>query len=162
MTGVTLAGTRSQLRAFLRKPLTLVLLALVPLVTVVGFGEGVYQSTGQQRPVAPRYAFGALLAGGLIYALLGVLIGAVVPAEFEASLVVIFVANMDAFLGSGIATVDGAISRALPLHFPSSILRAAITDGAVDSSALVGTALVVALLCTLVAVLYSRSLGLHR
>lgn len=240
MTGATLAGTHSQLRAFLRNPLHLAALALVPLVTIAGFGEamssfpslpgmtavpetlgqtlgalfsvsflagilGTFQSlqaretdrrlvlTGfgpltllairlltilavtlvvvgwsylilryNARPVAPGYAVGALLLGGLIYALLGILVGAVVSGEFEASLVVIFVANMDAFLGSGIVSVDGAVSRLLPLYFPGSILRAAVTDGAVASADLAGSALVVGLLSTLVAVLYGRSLGLDR
>lgn len=86
---------------------------------------------------APVTSFAFLYAGGLIYALIGVLVGALSPDFFEGSLLVLFVADMDAFLGSGL-TRAGASNWFLPLYYPNELFRAAVAGDSHDPVALAG------------------------
>lgn len=210
MTGTAVyIGARAQLVSFLRQPLNIALLVLVPLFVILGFGEamasipdmptmealpetvgtvwgamfstaflagilGLFQSIDAQaadrrliltgytpatllgarlcslsaltvviatityvvlslsvEPAAPFVTFGTLLIGGATYAFLGILIGAVIPRTFEGSLVLVFIANMDAFLGSGLSTMESQLPKFLPLYHPNRLLQTAVIDGSI-------------------------------
>ena len=77
---------------------------------------------------APPAAFGVLVLVGTIYGLLGMLVGAVLPRELEGSLVLIFVADVDEALASGIVRTDAAFTDLFPLHYPHELFGAAV-DG---------------------------------
>jgi len=111
---------------------------------------------------APVAAFGALVLAALTYGLLGVLIGTVLPRELEGSLVLVFVADFDDFLASGIVDVDSPVVNFLPLHYPHAVFRAAVLDGSVPiEDALAGVAYL-AVLFVLVLAAYVRLAGGER
>jgi len=85
----------------------------------------------QVSVAAPAAAFAALVLAALTYGLLGVLIGTLLPRELEGSLVLVFVADFDDFLASGIVNVDSPVVNLLPLHYPHALFRGAVLDGTV-------------------------------
>jgi ABC-2 type transport system permease protein len=82
---------------------------------------------------APAAAFGALALAALTYGLIGVLVGTVLPRELEGSLVLVFVADFDDFLASGIVDVDSPVVNLLPLHYPHALFRSAVLEGSVPT-----------------------------
>ena len=104
---------------------------------------------------APVAAFGTLALAGLLYGLVGVLVGALLPRELEGSLVLVFLADFDTFVASGLADVDPSIATLLPLHYPHELFTAAVRDGGVaasDAFAAAGYLLALALLVLAVSV----------
>lgn len=80
-------------------------------------------------PVAsPVRAFAALLAGGILYALIGTIIGVSTDRQFEGTLALLFMTDMDAFLGSSLVAVE-SIGWFLPLYFPRRLLSSAVFHG---------------------------------
>jgi hypothetical protein len=108
-------------------------LATVVAVSLVAAGVTLAVLLWQVEVDAPVVAFGALALAALVYGVLGVLVGTVVPRELEGSLVLVFVADMDDALASGLVEVDAPIpvTEFLPLHYPHAIFEAAVTDGTV-------------------------------
>ncbi|NHN61464.1 MULTISPECIES: hypothetical protein [Halorussus] len=105
------------------------------------------------EPAAPMAAFGALTLAALLYGLVGMLVGAVLPRALEGSLVLVFLVDFDDFLSSGLVDVDSPALKLLPLHYPHDLFRAAVFDGAVATSdALAGTAYLAALFVAALAV----------
>jgi ABC-2 type transport system permease protein len=103
-------------------------------------------------------AFGALVLAAVTYGLLGVLIGALVPRELEGSLVLVFVADMDDALSSGIVEVDTSLAQYTPLHYPHTLFSDAVLDGTVAAGdVLWGVAYVLVLLVVVVAVFAQTS-----
>ncbi|MFB6109375.1 MAG: hypothetical protein ABEJ60_00675 [Halodesulfurarchaeum sp.] len=82
----------------------------------------------QVETASPVPAFLTLVFVGVVYGLVGMLIGTVLPRELEGSLVLIFFADMDEALASGIVRTDSVISKAFPLHYPHKLFTAAV-DG---------------------------------
>jgi len=90
---------------------------------------------------APLAAFGALTLAALIYGLLGMLVGAVLPRTLEGSLVLVFLVDLDDFLSSGLLNVDSSVLHLLPLYYPHDAFQSAVFDGSVATGdALLGTA----------------------
>jgi hypothetical protein len=73
-------------------------------------------------------AFGVLVLVGVLYGLAGMLVGTVLPRELEGSLVLIFLADVDEALASGIVRTDAAFTKLFPLHYPHELFGAAV-DG---------------------------------
>ncbi|NEU58148.1 hypothetical protein [Halorussus sp. MSC15.2] len=93
------------------------------------------------EPEAPLAAFGALTLAALLYGLVGMLVGAVLPRALEGSLVLVFLVDFDDFLSSGLLDVDSPFLVLLPLHYPHDLFRSAVFDGTVAvGNALAGTA----------------------
>ncbi|MFT4892133.1 MAG: ABC-2 type transport system permease protein [Halobacteriales archaeon] len=143
----------SRAELFVSRLATVVLGTLV--ITLVSLGV-LWWSTPVEAPLA---AFGGLALAGLIYGLIGMLVGAVLPRALEGSLVIVFVVDADDFLSSGMLDLDAAILNAFPLHFPHQLFRDAVFDGTIRTGdALAGVAyLLVAL--AVVAALYVRLTG---
>ena len=100
-------------------------------------------------PEAPGLAIGALVLAALIYGLLGVIIGAVVGRELEASLVLVFLADFDSFAAIGVIPMEGDWLSYLPLARPSTVLEEAVHAGTLATGDVVGSLLTIAILAAL-------------
>lgn len=109
-------------------------------------------------PTAPLVAAFVLVGSGLIYALIGVLIGTFAPDLFEGSLILLFVADMDAFLGSGMSRA-GATNPLLPLYYPLELFQSAVVDGHVLPMRVVGMGTYLLVLTGVTYLGYMRTLG---
>jgi ABC-2 type transport system permease protein len=128
------ADSRLQLAGFRRWELFCTRLATIASVSLVAAVAAFAVLAWRVDVAAPLAAFGALALAGLLYGLLGVLIGAVVPRELEGSLLLVFVADFDDFMASGLANVDSPLLHLLPLHYPHKLFTAAVRDGTVASA----------------------------
>lgn len=108
-------------------------------------------------PEAPLLAFAFLALGGVIYGLLGILIGTFVPGRLEGSLVLVFAADIDGYLGSGITNSQVPLLKYLPLHYPQKLLKSAVIDGTYTSSHLFASLGYVAALLVIVIMLLSTT-----
>lgn len=97
-------------------------------------------------PASHALAVGSLLVAALSYGLIGVLIGAVLDRELVGSLVLVFLADFDAFASLGVIPMDHAVVDYVPLAHPSAMLGSAVRDGTVATGdALVAGAYVMGL-----------------
>lgn len=71
-------------------------------------------------------SFLVLVSVGVLYGLLGMLIGAALPRELEGSLVLIFLVDVDEALASGIVQTDAAIVNLFPLQYPNRLFEATV------------------------------------
>lgn len=88
---------------------------------------------------APFLAFGTLVLAGLVYGLLGVIVGSLLPRELEGSIVLVFLADLDNALSSGLFPVAttvpvplvGEVSATdlVPLYHPHELFATAVLDG---------------------------------
>lgn len=118
---------------------------------------------------APALAFASLVAAGLLYGLLGVLVGTVVPRELEGSVVLVFLADIDNALSSGLFPVDFAVSLPVagelqvtdlaPLAHPQALFTAAVFDGTYAGGHLVPTLAWIGLSTAAALLAYGRSTG---
>lgn len=115
--------------------------------------------TVRVTPEAVVPAFGALVLAAVMYGLLGVLIGALVPRELEGSLVLVFVADMDDALASGIVQVDSTLVQYTPLHYPHSLFSDAVLEGAVALDEVLAAVVYVLVMLVVVAAVFTRSMG---
>jgi len=74
-------------------------------------------------------AYAVLVLAGVLYSLLGVVVGALVPRELEGSLVLVFLADMDSFLSGDVLQVNTDLVALLPLHYPHALFASAVRDG---------------------------------
>jgi len=115
-------------------------------------------------PEAPALTFVFLALAGVVYAFIGALVGAILPRLFEGSLVVVFLAMMDAFLSGDsplAADVPGFVAY-FPLYHPKELLQAAVFEGSFatgDLAFVVGYALALLVLVTAVFGLTMRTAG---
>ncbi len=80
-------------------------------------------------PEQPLLAVGALVSAAVIYGLIGVVIGALLGRELEGSLVLVFLADVDAFGAIGAVPTESGALDYFPLATPHSLLEAAVYDG---------------------------------
>lgn len=81
-------------------------------------------------------AIGVFVLISLMYSLLGILVGSLLPRELEGSLALVFIADMDSFLTLDFLDVDLAIGKAFPLYYPHKLAQGAVLEGSIDSSQL--------------------------
>lgn len=118
---------------------------------------------------APALAFGALVLAGLLYGLLGIVVGTLVPRELEGSIVLVFLADLDNALSSGLFGIDATtslpvvgevgVTDAVPLYHPHELFLAATLDGELARSHLLPTLGWVAALTAVAFVAYTRAAG---
>jgi len=142
-------------------PLTLLISRLTTIVVVSAVAAGITYAvlTLSITPEEPLLAFGFLLMGGVSYALVGVLVGAVLPREFEGSLVLVFIANMDAFFGSSMSKIDSVMTHYLPLYYPRRLVQSAVIEGTHSTDDLVAGLVYVGALFVVVTVFFTYSMG---
>lgn len=79
--------------------------------------------------VSPLCVFVGLVLGGVIYAMLGMLVGAVLPRALEGSLVLVIVADMDNVIASGIFPIQENVTSLSPTSYVHDIVTRAVVDG---------------------------------
>jgi ABC-2 type transport system permease protein len=114
---------------------------LVTMCVVALAGAAVaFLALGSRVDVAdPAIALAVLVLAALLYGLLGVVVGTLVPRELEGSIVLVFVADIDNALSSGLFPIDAAVSLPLlgevtvahlaPLYHPHELFAAAVLEG---------------------------------
>lgn len=118
---------------------------------------------------APALAFGVLVVAGVVYGLLGVVVGTVVPRELEGSIVLVFLADLDNALSSGLFPIDAAaslpvvgevgVTDVVPLYHPHELFLAATLDGQLAWGHLLPTLGWVVALTAVAFVAYTRATG---
>lgn len=112
---------------------------------------------------APFLTVVFLVVAGLLYACIGVLIGAILPRLFEGSLVVAIVAMMDAFM-SGESPLAGDVPwwiEYFPLYHPKSLVQDAMMDGTYAVGELLFVLGYLAVLLTVTLVVFHRTMGVR-
>lgn len=127
---------------------TLLATRLVTTVAVAGVAAAVSLGAVWWRldVAAPVLAFGVLWLAGLLYGLLGVAVGTVLPRELEGSLVLVFVADLDNALSSGLFDATADLATWVPMYHPHALLEAAVVDGTLATGHLEAAAVVAAVL----------------
>lgn len=105
---------------------------------------------------APLTAFSALLAGGVTYGLLGMLVGALLPRELEGSLVLVFLVDIDDALSSGLFETTTVLPKLFPLYRPHALLESAVTGGTIAADHALGVGVYLLVLAALAFGVYSR------
>lgn len=153
------ADDRLRLAGFRRAELFASRLAVILAVSVLATGAAFVVLSRSVSVEAPLLAVGALLLGSLLYGLLGILVGAVAPGELEGSLVLVFVADFDDFLSSGMVNVDSPVVNLTPLHFPHSLFTDAVQTGTVETGEVLGGLAYLVVLFALSLAVYVRTTG---
>lgn len=83
---------------------------------------------------APLIVFSGLALAGVIYGLLGMLVGTLLPRELEGSLLLVILADMDNVFASGLFNIDESITRFAPLTHPHEIVSHAIIEGSLATA----------------------------
>jgi len=135
-------------------------LATLAVITVAVAAVNVAVLFVLVSPAAPLWTFAFLVLAGLVYAFLGALVGAVLPRVFEGSLVVVFLAMMDAFLAGDsplTADVPGFVEY-FPLYHPKELLRSAVFEGTFATADLAFVGAYLGVLLVLVTVVFGRTM----
>lgn len=139
------------------------LLTIVGVTTVIAAINFAVLSVNVS-PEAPVVAVVFLTLAGVLYACIGVLVGAVLPRLFEGSLVIALLAMMDAFLSgdSPLAADRPSWVDFFPLYHPKSLVQDAMISGtyAIGDLIFVMGYLTVILAVTLV--VFQRTMSVNR
>jgi hypothetical protein len=114
-------------------------LVTLSAVAVAGAAVAFLALSARVEVAAPALAFAALLLAALVYGLLGVVVGSLVPRELEGSILLVFVADLDNALSSGLFDVGAglsvplfgevAVTHLVPLSHPHELFAAAVLEG---------------------------------
>lgn len=81
----------------------------------------------------PLDSIGITVAGlflvGVLYGLLGILVGSVLPRALEGSLVLVALADVSAIVASGLFGIDDSLARLFPMSHPHDIVQQAAVEG---------------------------------
>jgi len=160
---------RLAVAGFPRSSMLAARLATMLAVAVVAAGVA-YAVFGYRVDVAaPALAFAVLVLAGLLYGLLGVVVGSLLPRELEGSLVLVFLADMDNALSSGLFPVgwsvplpvvgDLPVVELAPLYHAHALFSAAVLDGTLADAHLLPALAWVGLLAGASFAAYARSTG---
>jgi hypothetical protein len=133
-------------------------LAAMAAVALAGAAVAFAVFAARVDVAAPALAFGALVLAGLLYGLVGVLVGSVLPRELEGSLVLVFVADLDNVLSSGMFDLGRAAELA-PLYHAHELFRTAALDGELAAGHLLPALTYAGVLLVLAFLAYGRSTG---
>lgn len=106
----------------------------------------------------PR-AYAVLVLAGVLYGLLGVVVGALVPRELEGSLVLVFLADVDSFLSGDVLRVNTDLVEVLPLHYPHALFASAVRDGTLPADTVVPAVVYLAVLSVAAGAAYAAATG---
>lgn len=135
---------------------------VVVSVGVAGLAAGVSLAAlvGAGTDVASLpLAYAVLVLAGVLYSLLGVVVGALVPRELEGSLVLVFLADMDSFLSGGVLDVNTDLVEVLPLHYPHALFTSAVGEGTLAGDTVAPAALYLVALALAAGVAYAAATG---
>lgn len=130
---------RAAIAGFPRRTMLATRLLTMSVIALAGAVVAFIALSYRVEVTAPLLAFGTLALAGLVYGLLGVIIGTLVPQELEGSILLVFIADLDNALSSGLFPLtttfsvpvigDVYITDALPLYHPHELFAAAVLDG---------------------------------
>ena len=118
---------------------------LVTMLLIASAGAGVAFVTLSYTVdvAAPGLAVGFLVLAALIYGLLGVIVGTLIPQELEGSIVLVFMADIDNALSSGLFSIETSariplvgeigVTDFVPLYHPHELFVGAVLDGDIAS-----------------------------
>jgi ABC-2 type transport system permease protein len=125
------------------------------LVTAITYAT--FATLTPESIAAPGLAVLALLLAAATYALVGVIVGAVIGRELEGSLLLVFVADFDSFTSLGVIPTESVVLEYTPLERPARMLTDAVTAGTIDAVDLVGAiGYLLALLAVAIAIVEFR------
>jgi len=139
------------------------------LVAVAGAAVAFAVFTYRVDVAAPVLAAGVLVLAALVYGLLGIVVGTLVPRELEGSIVLVFLADMDNAVSSGLFDVGGSVSvpavgtltvtDLVPLYHPHELFSTAVLDGDLASEHLLPVAGWLVALLAVAFIAYGYSTG---
>lgn len=148
---------RLVLCGFSRRTLLATRLVVVIGAAVVAAGVSFVAIWAAVPVDVPLAAFGALFIAGVMYGLLGMVVGALLPRELEGSLVLAFLVDIDDALVSGLfIPTTTVLPKFFPLYHPHALLRAAVFDGTIATDHTLGASVYLLVLAALAFVVYSR------
>lgn len=160
---------RAVIAGFPRHVLLASRLLTMGVVILCGAAVAFVVFASQVEVARPLVAYGILMLGGSIYGLLGVIVGTVLPREMEGSILLVFIADMDNALSSGLFPVtdtvslplagDVQVSNALPLYHPHEMFTAAVLDGELATGHLLPVMAWLVGLLVIAFLAYGRSTG---
>jgi ABC-2 type transport system permease protein len=153
------ADDRLSLAGFPRSMLFVSRLLAVLTASVITAGISLAVLTTRTGVASPLPGFLTLAFVGVLYGLVGMLIGAALPRELEGSLVLIFLADMDEALASGIMRTDSPITNLFPLHYPHSLFQAAVEGGDIAGSDAIAAGVYALVLLTMTLLVYTTLTG---
>ncbi|CQH65057.1 uncharacterized protein HHUB_6052 (plasmid) [Halobacterium hubeiense] len=110
------------------------------------------------EPVAsPLFVFMGLTLVGVIYAMLGILVGAVLPRALEGSLALVILADMDNVIASGIFPIQDRITQLSPTSYGHEVVTRAVLDGELATGELLPALTIVAVLGGLAILAYTHT-----
>ncbi|WP_136342287.1 hypothetical protein [Halapricum salinum] len=152
------ADERLQLCGYSRAELFVTRLATVLAASLIVAAVSLAVLLWRVDVALPAVAFLALAAAALVYGLLGMLVGAVLPRALEGSLVLVFLVDADDFLSSGMVEIDTRLVELFPLYHPHQVFQSAVDGSIATGDALVTGAYILCLL-GVVAAVYVRVTG---
>ncbi len=165
----TRGDRRLVLAGYPRWALLVTRLATTVAVAAVGASVAVAVLAARVPVAAPAAALASLALAGLVYGLVGVVVGTLVPRELDGSVVLVFVADLDNVLSSGLFPLTATVpvpggpavrvTDLAPLSHPSRLLTAAVLDGTVPAEHLVPAAAWVGGLLVVAAAAHGHATG---
>jgi len=113
---------------------------------------------GEPLAAAPLVFVGLGLAT-VVYGLLGVLVGALLPRELEGSLVLVILADVDNVFASGLFGIEDSIAQFAPLTHPHDVVTAAVVDGSLATEHLLPSLAHVVAFGLLALIAYTYTVG---
>jgi len=134
---------RAAIAGFPRWELLATRLLTMAIIAVAGATVALATLSYTVDVATPPFAFGFLVLAALVYGLIGVIVGTLVPQELEGSIVLVFMADIDNALSSGLFPIDASttlplvgdvgITDFVPLYHPRELFVTAVLDGEVAS-----------------------------
>lgn len=106
-------------------------------------------------------AFVVLVGIGVMYSLIGILLGSLLPRKLEGSLLLITLADMDNIFASGVIPMDSDLFEYFPMYYPHNLLQSMLVDGTASSDDVWGMTIysAVLLVASLLVYLYTTRSG---
>lgn len=160
---------RAAVAGFPRWAMLTTRLAVLVMIAVTGAVVAVATLTVRIDVARPELAVAGLVLAALVYGLIGVLVGTLVPKELEGSILLVFLADIDNALASGLFPLDTSVSvpgpgtvritDLVPLYHPHELVSGAVLDGTVRMAHLVPTVVWIVGLTTAVFLAYGHVTG---
>jgi hypothetical protein len=160
---------RLAVAGFSRWQLLLGRLVTMLVVAVAGTAVAFAVFTYSVDVAAPGLAAAVLVAAAMVYGLLGVVIGTLLPKELEGSIALVFLADLDNALSSGLFDVGAslsvpvvgevAVTDFVPLYHPHELFAAAVLDGDLATEHVVPVLAWLAILLAVAFLAYGYSTG---
>lgn len=142
---------RLEIAGFPRGPLLVSRVATTLVIAAVAAAVSLTVVAMGTKVAAPGWALLALLSAGLIYGLIGALVGQLLPRDLEGSLVLVFLADVDTALSSGFFETGTGLTAWFPLAHPIAAFEAAVYEGTLATGDLLAAGVYAVIVASLLA-----------